>query len=53
MRRPSLSRETKFLGANGDREIFIFLVQLADYEQDWQPCPVDPYSAINDDDEYT
>ena len=27
------SRETKFSGANGDREIFI----LADYMQDWQP----------------
>ena len=21
----------------------------ADHEQDWQPCPVDPYSAICDD----
>ena len=20
----------------------------ADHEQDWQPCPVDPYSAIHD-----
>ena len=25
---PNPSRETKFLGANGDREIFIFRVQL-------------------------
>ena len=25
---PNLSRETKFSGANADREIFIFLVQL-------------------------
>ena len=24
----------------------------ADYEQDWQPYPVDPYSAICDDDTY-
>ena len=24
----NLSRETKFLGANGDREIFVFLIQL-------------------------
>ena len=21
----------------------------SDHEQDWQPCPVDPYSAICDD----
>ena len=43
------SRETKFSGANGGREIFIF---LADHEQDWQPCPVDPYSATCDDHTY-
>ena len=36
--------ETKSSGANnGDREVFIFLVQLADHEQDCQPYPVDPY----------
>ena len=35
-------REIKFLGANGDREEFIFPVQLADHEQDWQPDPIDP-----------
>ena len=32
----------QFLGANGDREEFIFPVQLADHEQDWQPDPIDP-----------
>ena len=32
---PSPSRETKFSGANGDKELFIFPVQLADREQDW------------------
>ena len=37
---PNPSRETKFSGANGDKEKFIFPVQLADREQDWQPCPV-------------
>ena len=37
---PNPFRETKFTGANGDREYFIFSVQLADHEQDWQPCPV-------------
>ena len=31
---PNLSRETKFSGANGDKEIFIFLAS-ADHEQDW------------------
>ena len=35
---PNPSRETKFSGANGDKEYFIFPVQLADREQDWQPC---------------
>ena len=37
MGRPNLSHETKFSGANGDREIFIFL--SGDQEQDWQPYP--------------
>ena len=37
---PNPSREAKFSGANGDREEFIFIVQLADREQDWQPSPV-------------
>ena len=27
----------------------IFPAHLADREQDWQPYPVDPYSAIGDD----
>ena len=40
---PNPSRETKFSGANADREIFIFPVQLT--VQDWQPYPVDPYSC--------
>ena len=38
------SRETKFSGTLGDREYY-FLCS-ADHEQDWQPYPVDPYSAI-------
>ena len=43
---PNPSRETKFSGAIGDRGKIIFSVQLADHdEQDWQPCPVDPYSC--------
>ena len=41
------SRETKFSGANGDKEYFIFPVQLADREQDWQPCPVVMVMHIN------
>ena len=40
---PNPYRETKFSGANGDREQFIVPVQLADHEQDWQPNPVDSY----------
>ena len=43
---PNPSRETKFSGANGVREEFIFPVNsylVADNEQDWQPYPVDPY----------
>ena len=31
-----------------DREIFIFLCS-ADHMQDWQPYPIDPYSAVCDD----
>ena len=35
---------------NGDRETFSLPFQLtADREQDWQPYPVDQYSAICDD----
>ena len=45
MGRPIPSRETKLSGANGNREIFIFLfIQLT--TDDWQPYPVDLYSAI-------
>ena len=39
------SRETKFSGAYGDREIFISPCS-ADHEQDWQPHPVDPYLVL-------
>ena len=38
---PNPSRETKFSGANGDREEFIFPFQLAEHGQDWQPYPVE------------
>ena len=43
---PNPSRKTKFSGANGVREEFIFPVNsylVADNEHDWQPYPVDPY----------
>ena len=39
------SCETKFSGANGDGGILIFPCS-ADHEQDWQPYPVDPHSAM-------
>ena len=45
------SREAKLLGAYGDKEKWIFHFS-ADHEQDWQPYPVDPYSAKCDDDIY-
>ena len=41
-----LSGETKFSGANVDREEII-VPFLSNHEQDWQPYPVDPYSAEN------
>ena len=41
------SRETKFSGTHGDRGILFPC--SADHEQDWQPYPFDPYSAICDD----
>ena len=44
---PNLSCETKLSGANGDREILFFLCS-ADHEQNWQPYPVDPFSATSD-----
>ena len=42
-----VSRDQKFSGANGDKEQFMFPVQLADREQDWQPCPVVMVIHIN------
>ena len=35
-----VSRDQILRHERGDREEFIFPVQLADHEQDWQPCPV-------------
>ena len=43
--RPNPSRETKFSGANGDREKLYFPCST-DHEQGWQPYPVDLYYAI-------
>ena len=43
--RPNMSRETKFSGANGDREIFIFPVQLTT-SRIGNLIPGDPYSGI-------
>ena len=47
MGRLNPSRETKFSGTHGDGNIHFSC--SADHEQDWQPYPVDPYSAICDD----
>ena len=46
--RPNPSRQTKFSGANGDKGNIRFPCS-ADREQDWQPYPVDPNSAICDE----
>ena len=50
-----VSRETKFSGADGDREKFIFLVlQKTTRRIDWQPYPFDLYYyAICNDPTYT
>ena len=42
--RPNLSRETKFSDANGEREKCMSF-SSSENEQDWQPDPVNPYSA--------
>ena len=44
---PNPSRETKFSGANGDREISNFPCS-ADHEQDRQPNPIDLSLAVCD-----
>ena len=46
----SVSRDQIFRHARGQGNI-IFPCS-ADHEQDWQPYPVDPYSAICDDHTY-
>ena len=46
------SRETKFSGANGDKDMVSFPCS-ADHEQNWQPHPVDPYSCYICDHSYT
>ena len=51
MGRPNPSQETKFPGANGDREIIIFPFSV-DHEQDWQPFILLIYYAIWDDHAY-
>ena len=42
--------QAKFSGTHGDWGTFF--PSSADHEQDWQPYPVDPYSAICDDHTY-
>ena len=41
----TLFHETRFSGANGDRENIILPVQPGGHELDWQQNPVDPCSA--------
>ena len=42
----------QFSGANGDREILIFPVELTTSRNSNKPYPVDPYSARCDDHTY-
>ena len=49
---PSPSRETKFSGTNGDREIFIFPAQLTTTRID-NLTPLIPTLAICDDHTYS
>ena len=44
------SREPKFSGVRGQGNIHFPC--SADHEHDWQPYPVEPYSAICDDHAY-
>ena len=47
--RPNLSRETKFSGANEDKEIpGMYFPCLADHERGWPPSTVDQHSVISD-----
>ena len=52
--KPISRRETNFSDANGDKDLFVFPCFFfpcpADHEQNWQPYPVDTYSAICNDD---
>ena len=48
---PNPSHVIKLSGANGDMENVHFPC-WADHEQDWQPYPIDPYSAIREDHTY-
>ena len=52
MGRLNPSRETKCSGTYGDLENIHFPCS-ADHEQNWQPYPVDPYSAYNICDDHT
>ena len=45
-----VSRDQNLRHARGQRNIH--LACSADHEQDWQPYPVDPYSAMCDDHTY-
>ena len=46
-----VSRDQIFRRVRGQGDIH-FVTGSADHEQDWQPYPVDPYSAICDDHTY-
>ena len=47
-----VSRDQILRHARGQGNIYFAVPCSADHEQDWQPYPVDPYSAICDDHTY-
>ena len=47
-----VSRDQILRHARGQGNAHFHFPCSADHEQDWQPCPVDPYSAICDDHTY-
>ena len=47
-----VSRDQILRHARGQGKYYFYFPCSADHEQDWQPYPVDPYSAICDDHTY-
>ena len=48
----TLSCQTKSQARTGTVKFYFLFSRSAAHEQDWQSCPVDPYSATRDDHTY-